>query len=135
MARMPVSRQEELRRKDRSEKMNLLEIPDNTPVALATELGRPPTMREIIQSYVRSEQLRYQLEREGREVESFDEAMDLEPEDEGDPLSGYQVIDMVEEEPGGSAPDNVDTTPPADVAADAEPPPAPDNPPPADPTP
>lgn len=66
---------------------NYRESPDPTPVALATQLRRPPTLQEQIQRYVLAANA---LARQ-QGAESFEEADDFEV-DEFDPNSPYEMV-------------------------------------------
>jgi len=63
------------------------ETPDPTPVALATQLRRPPTLQEQIQRYVLAANA---LARQ-QGAESFEEADDFDV-DEMDPTTPYEMV-------------------------------------------
>ena len=64
---------------------------DVTPVEVPLEFRNPPSIKEELQRYVR-----YEISRIGQEegYESFQEADDLEEEDEPEWTSQYEVVDM-----------------------------------------
>lgn len=70
--------------------------PDPTPVEVPLGFKRPPSIQEMIRSYVRTA-LSERAAAEGRET--FEEAMDFEVDDDPDvgPLSGYELTEMQEE--------------------------------------
>lgn len=70
-----------------SKRKNYKESPDPTPVALATQLRRPPTLQEQIQRYVVAAN-RLALQ---QGAESFEEADDFEV-DEFDPQTPYEMV-------------------------------------------
>lgn len=72
------------------------EVPDPTPVALATNLKKPESMEDMIRRYVRIEGSKVA---QANEMETFEEANDFEPEpDDEDRLDTiYTVPDMIPE--------------------------------------
>lgn len=76
------------------------------PIPVSVDVTpRPLTIKEQIKRLLRVE---LAARAEAQDAESFEEANDFEVEEEdGEPLSGYEVVDMVEEVPrpgGGDAP-------------------------------
>lgn len=64
------------------------ELPDDTPVAMPVGFGRPPSMREMIQRYVR-EEISQVASATGRET--FEESDDFEVGDDFDPTSPWEL--------------------------------------------
>lgn len=83
------------------------EIPSSKKLFVDVTPG-PTTMKDQIARLVRAE-LNKRAIRAG-DVESVEEANDFDIEDDGEPLSGYEIVDMVPEEPVGSSSDS-DPTP------------------------
>jgi hypothetical protein len=88
------------------------EIFDPRPMSVAMRQSAPPTLKDEMRRFFRQEMATYALS-QGKETE--EEANDFElPEDDQDPLSGYEVIDMVneapveQEEPEGEPPEGED---------------------------
>lgn len=65
------------------------EVMDGTPFAVPIHLKRPPTLQEQVSRLVRSEAMRMEAARLGRE--SFEEAEDFDVDDDLDPRSPYEV--------------------------------------------
>lgn len=80
------------------------QVCDPTPVEVPLNVKRPPTMEEMIQRQVRVE-LSRAMDAQG--FETFEEADDFEIDEDPDPLSGYEIVEMVRE-PG----DGPDASPP-----------------------
>lgn len=72
------------------------EVPDPTPVEIATTLKKPESMEDMIRRFVRVEGSRVAAK---EEKESFEEANDFEPEesDEDQMDTLYTVPDMIPE--------------------------------------
>lgn len=108
-----------------------IESPDRTPVAIPEGFGTPLSLEDRLRMFVRQE-LSQAASEEGRET--FDEADDLEFEEEDALLSPFQVQDMAEEylaesetgreeRPGSEAgEDPQEPSLPAEKAADNQPP-------------
>lgn len=95
------------------------EFPDPTPVEMPLGFRRPPTLQEEIQRIVRI-QMSQQAQEHG--FESFEEADDFEVDDDPDPLSAYEVLEMAPEGPTASETESgrpVATPPPAPAAPPA----------------
>lgn len=83
------------------------EYPDPTPIEVPIGYNRPETLQETMRRFIRDE-LSTQYTRSGHE--SFDEAYDFDIEDDDpDPLSQYEIMDMVDEYPPDDSPDSTDT--------------------------
>ncbi len=101
------------------------EVLDPVPVELPVGMQGPPSMRELVQEYVRGAMSDYAEE---HELGTFDEEDDFEPENEELlDLSGYEVVEfpMVDE----SAADDTATAAepqPAEPGAPQEPAPEPE---------
>lgn len=90
------------------------EINNPVPVAQNIRIDRPPTMQEQIKRVLRSEINKRALE---KETETYEESIDfVMDDDEGEPLSGYEVTDMIDEAPAPSP------APPEPAPDPAEPP-------------
>lgn len=74
------------------------EIPDNTPVAVPAGWARPPTIEELIRRHIRVEMSRQAAD---QGMESFEEADDFEVDEDGDPLSPYEIPEGLPEALGG----------------------------------
>lgn len=72
------------------------EYPDPTPVEVPLGYRRPPTLQEEISRIVR-QQMSQQAAAEG--FETFEEADDFEVDDDPDPLSAYEMLEMAPEGP------------------------------------
>lgn len=72
------------------------EVLDSTPVEVPLHWKRPPSLRDQIKQYVRSE-LSSQASEEG--FDSFEEADDFEVDEDPDPLSAYELKEAQEEVP------------------------------------
>jgi hypothetical protein len=73
------------------------EVNNPMPLAVDSGLKRPPTLKEQIQRVLRQE-VSAQAHAQGHET--FEEAQDFDIGlDDDEPLSGYEVVDMVPEEP------------------------------------
>lgn len=84
-----------------------------------TGISRPATLKEQIQRVLRTE-LSRQVQNQG--FETFDESQDFEIEEENEPLSGYEVNDMVEEVPVEKTSEVSEEVPePVDVSPDENP--------------
>lgn len=83
------------------------EIPDPTPELVHTELGKALTMREQIQRVLRTE-LADQMA--AQNMETFEEFMDFDIDEDPEPVQPYPVIDMIEEVPIEADPDQVESS-------------------------
>lgn len=72
------------------------EYPDPTPVEMPLGFKRPPTLQEEIQRIIRV-QMSQQARAEG--FETFEEADDFAVDEDPDPLSAYEVMEMEAEGP------------------------------------
>lgn len=74
------------------------ELHNPIPVAIPIGLNRPPTLQEQIQRVLRQE-LSRQADAQGHET--FDEAddFDVEDDDQINPISQYEIHEMIPEEP------------------------------------
>lgn len=79
----------EVKRKFKSKRHdeNNMEVIDPRPMAIAVKYQRPPTLKEQLESFVRSAELRRLAEAEG--VETFDEANDFDDPYNSDPLERF----------------------------------------------
>lgn len=97
------------------------EIPDNTPVEMPTRLRLPQSRVDQIRQFIRQE---LSLQAEGDGYETFEEANDLEPDDEDyQPLTAYELADLEpaapEDQPPASS-GEPEGQRPADPAASSE---------------
>lgn len=69
---------------------------DATPVAIPTGMAEPESLESMVRRFIRGEMSQAAL---AAGMETLDEAADVEPEEEPDILSGYEVQQLVEEEP------------------------------------
>lgn len=67
------------------------EFPDPTPVEMPLGFKRPPSLQEEIQRLIRV-QMSQLAQEDG--YESFEEADDFEVDEDPDPLSPYEVVEM-----------------------------------------
>lgn len=67
------------------------EYPDPTPVEMPLGFKRPPTLQEEIQRLIRV-QMSQAAQDSG--METFEEADDFEVDEDPDPLSPYEVMEM-----------------------------------------
>lgn len=74
---------------------NYHEVPNPRPEEIIVS-KRPPSLQEQIQRLVRTE-LSNQVASQG--AETWEEANDFDIPEEIDPISGYEINDMIEEEP------------------------------------
>ncbi len=77
------------------------EIPDPIPLEMPIGMEQPPSMRELVQEYVRSEMSQQAAE---ADMGTFEEEDDFDEEDEALlDLSGFEVheFEMVDEDPEG----------------------------------
>lgn len=74
----------------------------NPKKLVLTGISRPPTLKEQIQRVLRTE-LSRQADEQG--FETFEESQDFDIEEESEPLSGYELNEMVEEVPVESVPE------------------------------
>lgn len=74
------------------------EIPDPTPVAVPAGWARPPSMEELIRRHIRVEMSRQAAD---QGLETFEESDDFEVDEEGDPLSPYEIPEAPPEALGG----------------------------------
>jgi hypothetical protein len=85
---------------------------DLTPVAMPAGYGQPKTLREMLATMVREY---VEMEREGDQFESWDEANDFEPDVEEDYLldmSPYTFTDLQDEpETASEAPQETNSSP------------------------
>lgn len=72
------------------------EYPDPTPVEVPLGFRRPPTLQEEISRIIR-QQMSQQASQAG--FETFEEADDFVVDDDPDPLSPYEVLEMAPEGP------------------------------------
>lgn len=72
------------------------ELPDDTPVEVPLNWKRPPSMQEMIKQHIRVEMSRQAAD---SGFESFEESDDFEVDEDPDPLSQYELREMVEERP------------------------------------
>lgn len=104
------------------------EVPDNTPVEMPTRLKLPQSRVDQIRQFIRQE-LSLQAQDDG--MESFEEANDLEPDDEDyQPLTAYELADLEpdapqDQPPPPASPGEPEGQRPAVPAASSEVPPAP----------
>lgn len=95
------------------------EYPNPTKNVL-TGISRPPTLKEQIQRVLRNE-LSRQVQAQG--YETFEESQDFDIEDDAEPLSGYEISEMVEEVPvekPSEAPENVPEPAPENIPEPVE---------------
>lgn len=71
------------------------EVPCPQPEELVVS-KRPPSLKEQIQRLIRQE---VSEQANDQEMETWDEANDFEVDEDHDPLSGFEIHDMLEEEP------------------------------------
>lgn len=97
---------------------------DNTPVEIPTRLRLPQSRTDQIRQFIRME-LSRQADSSGHET--FEEADDLEPDDDGDmPLTRYELMELeppAPAEPLSTNPVEAEGQPPAVPAASSEVPP------------
>lgn len=86
------------------------ELPDPTPVEVPLAFSRPPTIQEMIKQYIRRE-LSNQAQDQG--AETFEEADDFDVDEDSDPLSLYEIQEMLPDPPKKEAPQE---KPPAEPA-------------------
>lgn len=93
-----------------------LSYPDATPVALPLNADKPLSLREEMRRFIRQE---FSSRAEIDEQETFEEANDFEIDEDPDPISHYELIDLVDEypesesqDPGGPIGEQPDTNPP-----------------------
>lgn len=89
------------------------ELPDPTPVELPLRLRKPETQEDMMRRIVLEEHLSRQAREEG--LETFAEADDFEIDEDPDPISHYEVLDLE-----GESPYSLEGDPPA-RAPDTEP--------------
>jgi len=91
------------------DRVNPGEVPNPIPHELAHKDFRPPTLREQIQTAIRSE---FSIQAEANGLDTFEEANDFELDDEdADPLTIYEQVLMVPETE--ETLDGEETSPPA----------------------
>lgn len=90
------------------------EVPCPVPEEIVVS-KRPPSLKEQMQRLIRTE-LSAQMSNQG--METFEESDDFEIEDDGDPLSGYEVYDMIPEVPIEQDPDKAAQPDTADKAVE-----------------
>lgn len=111
--------------------LSILYVPDGkehldpTPIEIPAGFDKPPSLRDEMRRFIREEFARSAVDAE--DAETFEEADDFDIDEDPDPFSQYEVMDMVEEEP-------IDTpeTPSEDAGATNEDNPTPSDPPPKD---
>lgn len=70
------------------------QVPDPTPVEVPVAFRRPPTMDEMIRAHIRREM---SLQAQAQGLETFEEADDFDVDEDPDPVSEYEVQDMIPE--------------------------------------
>jgi hypothetical protein len=95
------------------------ELPDPTPVSVPAGFARPIALHEQIKRFIRTEMSRQAVT---EEKESFEEADDFDVDEEGDPLSPYEIPEGLPERPQGRL--DLDADPPPHPGAPAPPEPA-----------
>lgn len=72
------------------------EVLDSTPLEVPLHWRRPPSLRDQIKQFVRTE---LSAQAEDRGFDSFEEADDFEMDEDPDPLSRYELTPAQEEVP------------------------------------
>lgn len=98
------------------------EYPDPTPVEVPLGFRRPPTLQEEIQRLIR-----VQMSQQARDtgLETFEEANDFEVDEDPDPLSQYEVVEMAPEPPTAQEVDEAAPAPKASMGDSSPPAPVP----------
>jgi len=74
------------------------EVPDPTPVSIPSGMSRPLQLHEQIKRMLRTEVSRLAAD---REKETFEEADDFDVDEDGDPLSPYEIPEGLPERAAG----------------------------------
>lgn len=91
------------------------EIPDPRPVAVPFDFGRPLSLHDQIKRFIRSE---LSQRAAAYERETFEEADDFDVDEDGDPVSQYEIPEALPEWPGGVK--DVDADPPPEPSRKAQ---------------
>jgi hypothetical protein len=92
------------------------ELPDPTPVSVPAGFARPIALHEQIKRLIRTEMSRQAVT---EEKESFEEADDFDVDEDGDPLSPYEIPEGLPERPQGVL--DLDADPPPHPAEKIDP--------------